>query len=210
MELALAPSAITPETKAFLNNIYNNSDNAALSAEAGYALGASLNKVQDPSLVTELQQNYQAATDNNSKVYMLQVMGNDQNMDFRPQIAAAAGSSDPSIRAAGIDALRFANDTAGQNLLNQATRDDNPGVRATAFRDLQYQPYNPQAFGSLSNCASGESDVSVRSVCVDVLCSHLNDPQTVSLLQNRASSETNPGLKMKIQEAITPPQASGH
>jgi HEAT repeat protein len=201
-ELTLSPQAVTDETKSFLKEVFQNAKDEDLSKQAGFALGSSLSKVEDKQLVTDLQQKFQNAQSTQDKVFLLQVMGNDEKNDFRQQIANSTSSKDPAIRAAAADALRMATDNNGRNLLFEQTTDKNEGVRAVAYKALQYQPYDSKTFTALTSCATSETDVSTRAVCLDVLCSHLNDEQTVSFLKQRENAEQEPSLKMKIQNAL--------
>ncbi len=201
-EITLSPEPLTNETKEFLNETYRKSDNQDLSNQAGFALGASLNNENDKQLVQDLKKDYQQAENTEKKVYMLQVMGNDKKEDFKSELVSAAGSSNIKIRAAAADALRFANDDQTRTQLFSLTGDSNPEVKISAYHAMTYQPYDTKTFSALSNCVNSDPNSNVRAACYEVLCNHLSDPNTVSLLKSRSGSEPDEGLKMKILRAL--------
>jgi len=201
-ELALAPDALTAETKDFLKETYHSDKNQDLASQAGYALGASLNNEPDKKLVQELKKDYQDASSTEKKVYMLEVMGNDKTENFKSEITTAAGSSNSSVRTAAADALRFSTEDQTRSQLFRLTSDSNPEVKISAYHAMTYQPYDDKTFTALSGCVNSDSSSNVRAACYEVLLNHLNDPNTVSLLKSRSGSEPDEGLKMKLMRAF--------
>lgn len=203
IEMALSPQALTPDTKEFLQEVYKG-DDAERSQQAGYALGASITKDQDPELVKQFKSEYSGAGDMDKKVYLLQVMGNDKGKDFRAEVSSAASSSDPQIRAAGIDGLRFAKDEDGRNqLFRSIASEQEPGVKQVAYRALQYQPYDTRTRDQLSSCVTSEKDDSTRSVCYDVLLAHMQDAGTRDIIARNVDRETSEPIKFKLKNALS-------
>ncbi|MBI2607047.1 MAG: hypothetical protein HYW49_13315 [Deltaproteobacteria bacterium] len=204
IEMALSPQALTPDTKEFLQEVYKG-DDAERSQQAGYALGASITKDPDPALVDQFKREIASAGgDTDKKVYLLQVMGNNKGTQFQAEVNSAYSSSDPQIRAAAIDALRWRKDEEGRNMLFAAiARETEPGVKTVAYRALQYQPYDTRTRDELSGCANREKDDSIRSVCYDVLLAHMQDAGTRDIIARNADRETSEPIKFKLRNALS-------
>ena len=201
---ALSPNALVDDAKALLNQVYaDGAGTTPLSQQAGFALGASVSKDQDPNTISEFRKALSAASNPDQQSYVLEVMGNDRGPDFQRDISGSISSSNDQVRAAAIDALRFAQNDAGRNMLFSAIQSEsNPNVQQVAYRTLQYQPYDQQTLNAAVSCVGGQSNSSVRGVCYDLLLSHMGDPASLAAVRAGASSETNPSLKQRLQGAV--------
>ncbi len=202
-ELVLAPAAITPDTKEFLKEVYEKG-NTELSQQAGFALGASLTRTDDPSLVSKFKKEFREAGDPEQKAYLLEVMGNAKKSVFRDEIQSALGSREAAVRAGAMDALRFSTDEPGRSLLLSAVQSERESsARMAGYRALQYQPYDSKTRSALRTCASSDPSDTVRSTCYDVLLSQVHDPETVGMIRSLISGERSELIRHKVNAALS-------
>jgi HEAT repeat protein len=135
--------------------------------------------------------------------YVLKVMGNSKSDAFLPEVKDALSSSNPLMREAAVNALRFSQDRESKELLHKSLKSDSsPGVRAIAAKSMLYQPLEISLFQDLSQCASSETHTGVRAECIRVLSTRVDQPAVRQFLEGRSGSENDPQLKAMIDASL--------
>ena len=196
-------SELTPATKDFLRDVYQNGNDSFSRPMAGLALGATLSIKEDRALQAEIKADYQIAKTDFDRSLAVSMMGNSRSPAFLKEIVRSADADSVEERVTAAEALRHYSDgEARQKLFEMAQNDQALEVRRQAVRSFAYQPYDAMTRERLFQCSRSEKEYEVRKGCVDVLKERISDPDTRQFLTQMAVSETVPQLKQSIEGAI--------
>jgi hypothetical protein len=175
------------------------------------SLGGSIRWDGDPETVIFLKSSYRGTqgllttsdTDLERREVLIQAIGNSRSNVFNEEVRSELNSSDPSMRANAMDALRFPQDSESRALLQQSiAKESDLRARAIGYQALGYQPYDETTKNLLRQCVTSESWSNVRLECYRILVTRINDPETVSLLESRASSDQDEQLREVARQAV--------
>jgi hypothetical protein len=218
-ELTLAEQALAPEVKTFLKTLFEKEDytNSRTSKQAALALGSSIAKDGDPETIEYLHNQWNNISGTSKDVsekksrqrFMLAAMGNSKSDVFMSEVRQAGNSSDPSMRSAAADSIRFSQTSNSRDILFGYLGDKDPEVRTMVAKSLRYQPFDDRTRSALQSCAS-DQDTGVKLNCYRVLVSNINQPGIREYLAGRAGSENDPQAKRTLQEALSSEGTSGN
>ena len=212
-EFALCNQPLSPETKLFLRDQFKKDDpmSSHLANGAGLALGSSIAHDGDPQTVNLIKSEWSSSSgiisDNrqaeNSKIYLLAVMGNSKSDAFISEVKTASNSNRSEVRAAAADAVRFAQDDESRNLLlNSLQNDSDAEVRIAAAHAMRYQPFDEKTSQALQSCSTASYNVGVKLECYRALSVNLGQPGVREWLQSRSSAESDPQIKTFLKDAL--------
>ncbi|MBC7385153.1 MAG: HEAT repeat domain-containing protein [Cryobacterium sp.] len=211
-EFTLSPGVLSPETKTFLQFTLQQASplQSQISAGAGLAIGSSISKDGDRTMVKVLQKEWDQTTSlfsnkneaENMQTYLLTAMGNSKGDSFLNEAKSAARSSNQQVRSAAVNSVRFAQDEESRALLVKALETDpDTDVRITAVRSLSYQPFDALTRSSLDKC-TGSSDLGMKIECYRVLAARIEQPGVRALLESRYGSESDPQVRGVLSAAL--------
>ncbi|MBC7397459.1 MAG: HEAT repeat domain-containing protein [Bdellovibrionales bacterium] len=200
-ELTICSEPLSAKTKGFLAAEYKSGDplTSDFAAGAALALGSSIARDGDVSTIQLLKQEWRSQSslfgssglENQHKEFLLSAMGNSKSDAFADQVASSLASSDPILRSAAVNSIRFNQDQKNRSLLQSTLRSDpNPEVQMHAAEAMRYQPFDTQTEDALKSC-TGNSDLGVKLECYRVLGSRIEQIGIRSYLQSRASAESD-------------------
>jgi hypothetical protein len=210
-ELTLPVEALTPETKTFLKDTYQNGKDAELSKMSSFALGSSIAKDGDPETVTlfkkKWQDSYGIITDGSNedekKRALLLAMGNSKSNSFLSEVREGMNSPSPDVRSAAVEANRFNADDASRTLLfNSLKSEPNSAVRETAARSLQYQPFDARTVMEGIKCATSDVAISVKLECYHFLADNVASPEIRQFLKTQLGSEKDSRVLEVLENAL--------
>ncbi len=211
-ELAICSEPLSPSTKDFLSNEFRNGDpiTSDLAAGAGLALGSSIARDGDLATIQLLKEAWKSQSGlldskpgaDLKKEYLLAAMGNSKSDAFSDQVKSSIESSNPALRAAAVNSLRFAQDLKSRDMLTKAlTADPSADVQTQAAQSMRYQPFDSKTESALKGCTSN-SDLGVKLECYRVLASRIQQTGIREYLQSRLSSETDVQVLGLLRQAL--------
>lgn len=212
VELTLVDQPLDPEVKKFLKKEFTKVDyaNSRTAKQAGLALGSSIARDGDPETIQFLHDTWDQigsvsknpADKRGRQNYMLKTMGNSKSDVFMSESRSMSGSSDPMLRSASADSVRFAQSQDSRDLLFGLLEDENPEVRTMVAQSLRYQPFDDRTKSALQGCVS-DPDAGVKINCYRILTYNINQPGIREFLSGRSGSESDPQVKRTINEALS-------
>ena len=107
------------------------------------------------------------------------------------------------MRAAAVDAVRFAQDDESRKLLLSALQNDRDDeVKIAAAHAMRYQPFDERTNQALQACASQDGNVGIKLECYRSLSVNLGQPGVREWLQGRAGAENDPQVKSFLKDAL--------
>ncbi|MBI3207539.1 MAG: HEAT repeat domain-containing protein [Candidatus Solibacter usitatus] len=124
-------------------------------------------------------------------------------------LSAAAGSTDPMLRASSMDALKDHCERADVRkvLLTAMRQDPNFSVRLKAIEGLKPFARDPETRRALSEAVLSDDHPSVRTMAIDLLAGD-RENAVIGVLQELMLRESNPDIRQKSLKALRASNAS--